>query len=188
MCCRSIKTVVNLKIHLSWEFKIKNVTFWRRHPRKFHADADDQESSYRQEVTVCCHFLGIKLKIIKFSEAPQDILLDKKPTSLYLSRRFAKRLLVIGISEVCRKLLSFPEEYFILRLAGDMKVKVLNPFGDDGINRNVSMMKKWIRKILELTENGWLEKVLITLSAAVRKTYWWFYCKLSYRRSHLKTR
>ena len=78
---------------------------------------------------------------------------------------------MIGISEVCRKLLSFPEEYFILRLAGDMKVKVLNPFGDDGINRNVSMMKKWIRKILELTENGWLEKVLITLSAAVRKTY-----------------
>jgi len=103
--------------------------------------------------------------------APQDILHDKKPTTVCLSRRFAKRLLVIGISEICRKRLFFPEKDFVLRLAGDMKVKILHPYNDDGQNGNVSKMKRWIQEIIKLTENGWLDKVLITLSAAVRNKY-----------------
>lgn len=73
---------------------------------------------------------------------------------------------MIGISEICRKRLFFPEKDFVLRLAGDMKVKILHPYNDDGQNRNVSKMKRWIQEIIKLTENGWLDKVLITLSAA----------------------
>ena len=57
-----------------------------------------------------------------------EFLFKKMPTTVYISRRFAKKMLIIGISEVCRKRLCFPEEEFIIRLAGDMKVKVKNGF------------------------------------------------------------
>ena len=89
------------------------------------------------------------------------------PTTVYISRRFVKKMLIIGISEVCRKRLCFPEEEFIVRLAGDMKVKVLNPFQDSGENESVTLMKKWIRKIFELAEKGWIQKVAIIISASV---------------------
>ena len=79
-------------------------------------------------------------------------------------------MLIIGISEVCRKRLCFPEEEFIVRLAGDMKVKVLNPFQDSGENESVTLMKKWIRKIFEVAEKGWIQKVAIIISASVNLT------------------
>ena len=78
-------------------------------------------------------------------------------------------MLIIGISEVCRKRLCFPEEEFIIRLAGDMKVKVLNPFQDSAKNESVTLMKKWIRKIFEWTEKGWIEKVAIIIGAEVSR-------------------
>ena len=78
-------------------------------------------------------------------------------------------MLVIGISEVCRKRLCFPEKEFIIRLAGDMKVKVLNPFQDSGKNESVTLMKKWIRKIFELAEKGWIQKVAIIFGTEVNR-------------------
>ena len=89
------------------------------------------------------------------------------PTTVYISRRFVKKMLIIGISEVCRKRLCFPEKEFIIRLAGDMKVKVLNPFQDSGKNESVTLMKKWIRKIFELAEKGWIQKVAIIIGPEV---------------------
>ncbi|CBY18085.1 unnamed protein product [Oikopleura dioica] len=97
------------------------------------------------------------------TQAVQEFLFKKMPTSVYISRRFVKKMLIIGISEVCRKRLCFPEEEFIIRLAGDMKVKVINPFVDNGKNESVTLIKKWIRKIFEWTENGWIDKVAITI-------------------------
>jgi len=62
------------------------------------------------------------------TKLPRPIATQKMPTTVYISRRFVKKMLVIGISEVCRKRLCFPEEEFIICLAGDMKVKVKNGF------------------------------------------------------------
>ena len=115
-----------------------------------------------------------------------EFLFKKMPTTVYISRRFAKKMLIIGISEVCRKRLCFPEEEFIIRLAGDMKVKVkngffirlfelyfqvLNPYQDDGNYESVTLMKKWIRNIFEWTENGWIDKVAITIGTGVKHTH-----------------
>ena len=103
------------------------------------------------------------------SEEVQEFLFKKMPTTVYISRRFVKKMLIIGISEVCRKRLCFPEEEFIIRIAGDMKVKVLNPFQDSAKNESVTLMKKWIRKIFEWTEKGWIEKVAIIIGAEVSR-------------------
>ena len=92
-------------------------------------------------------------------------------------------MLAIGLSEICRKRLRFPENDFVLRTAGDMKVKVvhldnlqctfeldlqvLNPYADDGKVENVGIMKSWMRQIFEWTEKGWLQKVILTISTGV---------------------
>ncbi|CAG5094118.1 Oidioi.mRNA.OKI2018_I69.XSR.g13263.t1.cds [Oikopleura dioica] len=95
-------------------------------------------------------------------ETAKEFLFQKTPTSVYVSRRFVKKMLVIGISEVCRQRLAFAEDEFTSRTAGDMKVQVLNPFEESG-NDNADSMKGWLRTIFNLAEKGWLSKVFICI-------------------------
>ncbi|CAG5098900.1 Oidioi.mRNA.OKI2018_I69.XSR.g16075.t1.cds [Oikopleura dioica] len=95
-------------------------------------------------------------------ETATEFLYQKPPISVFSSRRFSKRLLLIGISEICRKRLGVPKDEFILKIAGDVKVQVLNPYDLSGSSEAI-FLKKLIQKIFMMAENGWLSKVIMKI-------------------------
>ena len=48
-----------------------------------------------------------------------------------------------------------------------IRVQVLNPYFDEGKHESVTIIKKWIRKIFEWTEKGWIDKVAIIIGTGV---------------------
>ena len=72
--------------------------------------------------------IGLKYKRKRYNmfwlDTAEEFVFNQLPTSLYLSRRFAKKVLLIGISHICRERLKFSKDEFILRTAGDTKVLV----------------------------------------------------------------
>ncbi|CAG5095630.1 Oidioi.mRNA.OKI2018_I69.XSR.g14269.t1.cds [Oikopleura dioica] len=91
-------------------------------------------------------------------------LMNKEPSSLDDSRRFAKRIIAIGISEICRRRLAIPDEEFLVRCASyrGTIVKVLHPF-IEGKDRRTNRVRRWLRTILDLTEKDWLESVSLVI-------------------------
>ena len=118
-------------------------------------------------------------------DTAKEFVFHQLPTSVYLSRRFAKKVLLIGISHICRERLKFSKDEFILRTAGDTKVLVrqksttifdnffyklnlqaLNPY-EEGENEQTNYVKNHIRQIFQLAENGWLDKVILAIGREV---------------------